>query len=156
MRVEFRPPTDADLAALAATMRAIDVKECALISGLGPREALDACMANACWAVAAEVAGAVVCIFGLSEDFLGEEAHPWMLCADGIERHARTLLEEAPRFVGDMARGYQRLANVVHADNRSAIRFLKWCGFEFGEVFHVKSEPFLPFAMAGLRAAEAA
>lgn len=146
MRVTFRPPTESDLDALAANMRAIDVKECEIISGLSPREALAEGVAGSPSVTVAEVDGRVVCAFGVAEaSFLGGDGYPWLLCAEGIERHARIMLTCAPRFVGEMQGACERLSNVVHADNRSAIRFLRWLGFSFGEMFHVKGEPFLPF-----------
>lgn len=147
MRVVFRAPTEADLDALAASMRPMDVKECDLIAGCAPREALAQCVANAEWSTVALIDGAPVCVFGLSEaSFLGGDAYPWMLCTKGIERHARTLLTCAPRFLGEMQAQSERLSNVVHGHNHSAIRFLRWCGFSFGEVFEVKGEPFLRFS----------
>lgn len=157
MRVIFRPPTPSDLDALAASMRAMDRKECAIISGLSPREALEEGVANSPNATVAEIDGQVVCAFGCADaSFLGGDGYPWLLCAEGIERHARTMLTCAPRFVGEMRGERERLSNVVHADNRSAIRFLRWLGFMFGEVFHVKGEPFLPFEWTRAEAREAA
>ncbi len=146
MRVTFRPPTESDLDYIAAHMREMDRKECELIAGLPPREALAQCVEGASAPIVAEIEGAPVCIFGVNDvSFLGGDGYPWMLCAEGIERHARAVLICAPRFIAEFQRGFERLTNVVHADNRSAIRFLKWCGFSFGEVFHVKGEPFLRF-----------
>lgn len=147
MQVIFREPTASDLDALAANMRPMDVLECRLIAGKAPREALQDCVDSAAWALAADVGGEIVCCFGLSEaTFFGDEAHPWMLCANGIERHARTVLVCARRFVAQMQRETETLCNIVHAHNRSAIRFLKWCGFAFGDQMTIKGEPFLNFS----------
>lgn len=144
--VTFRPPTESDLDALGATMRAMDVMECRAVSGLAPREALAEAVADSLWAYAAEIDGEVVCIFGVAPDgLLGEEAAPWMLCAEGIEHHAKAVMLCSKRFLLEMQAQFERLANVVHADNRSAIRFLKWCGFSFGETMMIEGEPFLVF-----------
>lgn len=146
MRAVFRPPTEQDLDALASRMRAMDVLECEIVAGLAPREALASCVAGAAWSSVMEIEGEVVCAFGVTEaDFYGDDAAPWMLCAEGVERHAKTILTLTPRFYGEMQQGRERLANLVHAHNRSAIRFIKWCGFEFGEEVSVRGEPFLPF-----------
>lgn len=156
MRVVFRPPTQSDLDALASSMRAMDVKECALIAGLAPREALAECVAGSENASVAVIDGKVVCAFGSIANFMGDEAHPWMLCAEGVEHHARALLVCAPRFLAAMRKPGQRLHNVVHADNRPAIRFLRWLGFVFGETFAMKGERFVTFEMAAPAMAEAA
>lgn len=146
MRVSFRPPTLSDLDAIAASMRPMDVKECEVVLGAPPREALSQCVAKAEWASVAEVDGKPVCIFGLTDDETSlDGGFPWMLSTDAIERHARIVLTVAPRFVGEMRAARERLANIVHAHNHSAIRFLKWCGFAFGETVKIKGEPFLQF-----------
>jgi hypothetical protein len=156
MRVTFRPPTPSDLDDLAARMREMDRKECELVAGLAPREALQQCVDGGEAATVAEVDGKVACIFGWTPaSFLGADGYPWMLCADGIEKHARILLTCAPRFLGEMQGECERLSNVVHAHNRSAIRFLAWCGFSFGEMLEVKGEPFIHFEWRR-QAAEAA
>ena len=145
-RVIFRPPTISDLDSLAADMRPLDVKECEIVAGLAPREALQEAV-NVCEnATAVEVEGKVICIFGCSEgSFLGNDGHPWMLSCDGIERYFRVVLTCAPRFFGEMTQTFEHLSNVVHADNHSAIRFLRWCGFSFGDLIEIKGEPFIHF-----------
>lgn len=147
MQVIFREPTVSDLDVLAATMRPMDVLECKLAGRREPREALEEGVANAAWVRVAEIDGEIVCCFGLTENsFLGDDGHPWMLCACGIERHARVVLICARRFLTQMQEETERLSNVVHAHNRSAIRFLKWCGFAFGEQLTIGGEPFLEFS----------
>ena len=144
--VTFRPPQEADLDWLAANMRAMDALECRVAGGHEPRQALAEGVDASLWCYVAEVDGKLVCAFGVAPDgLLGEEGAPWMLCAEGIERHAKAVLICARRFILEMRHQFERLANVVHADNRSAIRFLKWCGFEFGERFDINGEPFLAF-----------
>lgn len=155
--VTFRAPTESDIDYLAENMREMDVRECRLVGGSSPREALAEGVKGSLWAYVAEIDGKPVCLFGVASDgLLGDEGAPWMLSVEGIERHARTLLVCAPRFVRSMTETFERLANVVHADNRSAIRFLKWCGFEFGEVLIFGGERFFVFEMTRERARKAA
>lgn len=145
--VTFRQPTESDLDALAANMRGFDQIECRILGGHEPREALAEGVEQSLWSVAAEVDGQVVCVFGVAGDLLGEHASPWMLCAEGIERSARALLVFSRRFLAQMTEQFETLSNLVHADNRSAVRYLKWCGFEFGQGCSVAGEHFLPFTM---------
>ena len=146
--VTFRPPTEADLDYLALNMREMDVRECWLVGGVGPREALATGVRDSLWTYVAEIEGKPVSMFGVAPDgLLGDDGAPWMLSVEGVERHARTTLLCAPRFVRAMSDSFERLANVVHADNRSAIRFLTWCGFAFGQPVKIGGEAFLPFEM---------
>lgn len=144
----FRPPTKADIEAVAANMRAMDRRECEVLGKHGPKEALEEGVALSQWSFAAEIEGEVVCIFGVAaESMLSEDASPWLLGVEGIERHARELILGTKAYLGRMRAEYQTLANYVHAHNRPAIRYLKWCGFSFGEEIEVEGEPFLPFEM---------
>lgn len=142
------PPTYADLDYLAAHMREMDRVECDLMGGDVPREVLAQCVRDADWAYVAEVDGKPVCVFGMTtQDVFGGIAAPWFLAAEGIERHARALLQLSPAYINRMKGGCERLFNLVHAHNRSAIRYLKWCGFTMGDKVDVKGQPFILFEM---------
>lgn len=146
--ITFRPPTKSDIDYVARHMRPMDVMECRLMGGHGPHEALEAGIAHSTWCFAALVEDEPVCIFGVaSEGMLDDEGAPWLLAIRGIERHARALLVGTRAYLPRMTREYETLANVVHAHNRAAIRYLKWCGFKFGAPFDHEGEPFLPFEM---------
>lgn len=146
IQVKFRPPTESDLDFLAENMREHDVLECRLVGNVGPREALKQGAEGALWAYVALVKDEPIALFGVTPDgLLSDDASPWLLSIKGIERHAKVVMTCAPRFVAAMHESFERLSNVVHADNRSAIRFLKWCGFEFGETVEIGGAPFLPF-----------
>jgi hypothetical protein len=134
-----------DLDLLAEDMRPMDALECRLVAGLSPRDALSQCCERSARSTVAEIGGRIVCAFGVSEAFLIDEGYPWLLCANGIERYARAMLSHAPVFVEGMRSDYQRLSNVVHAHNKSAIRFLRWLGFVFTDEMTVKGEPFMAF-----------
>lgn len=144
----FRPPTAEDVAHVAERMRAADVLECRLLGRHGPKEALVNGIAHSLWAFAAEVDGETQCIFGVaSEGLLSEEGSPWLLGVDGIERHARELIAGTKAYLARMQLEFETLSNYVHANNRNAIRYLRWCGFSFGEPVEVDGEAFLPFEM---------
>jgi len=144
--IVFRPPTPADVKAIAANMRAYDKLECA-VAGLTPQQALEEGVAGSDWAVTAEVDEVPVCMFGVraSDDLLSDQGHPWMLCVDGIEAHVRHLVRYTRGYLEAMGEEFQTLSNLVHADNVNAIRFIRWCGFQLGAPVTVKGEAFLPF-----------
>lgn len=149
MSVTFRAPTPKDVAQLARTMRPIDALECRCVGGHEPEEALEEAVSASLWCYAAEVAGDVACMFGVAPgSLLDDEAAPWLLSADGIERHGRQVLAHARPFIERMRGDYERLYNVVHADNRAAIRFLRWGGFSFlDDALCYGGEPFWGFEM---------
>lgn len=99
--------------------------------------------------------GKVLAIFGDSrhDEFIGI---PWMVSSNAISRHARSFLVCCAEVIEDMRTRHQYLVNFADTRNNIAIRWLKWCGFEFfkpipygrgGELFH-------PFTMEGTACAE--
>ena len=115
-------------------MRAIDALECAEISGTFPIEALEAGVRESAFCRTAVVDGQPVCIFGVApEQTLGNVGAPWLLGVEGFETHALQILRHSRPFVAQMLSLYPHLRNLVHTDNRHAIRWLRWCGFTIGE-----------------------
>lgn len=147
MKVVFRPPTISDVHEIAANMRAMDRLECEVMGNHTPEEALRAGMAHG-QAVTAEIDGRPVAMFGLAQaSLLDDEAAPWLLGVEGMERYARVLVMHTKRYLTGMLEQCEALANYVHADNRNAIRFLRWCGFSFGEAIEKGGHLFVRFEM---------
>ncbi len=99
--------------------------------------------------------GQVIAIFGDSrhDEFIGI---PWMVSSNAITRHARAFLACCYAVIQDMRTRHCYLVNFADTRNNIAIRWLKWCGFEFfnaipygrdGELFH-------PFMMEGTACAD--
>lgn len=85
-------------------------------------------LARAAW-----IDGRLCCAYGVcTRTVLGAEGHPWMLATEAAEaepgiiaRRSRTeLLAVIPPHV-------TRLWNLVHEENRLAIRWLRWLRFRF-------------------------
>lgn len=145
----FRPPTQRDLASVALNMREADVLECKLMGQHTPLDALTEGVELSAWSFAAIVEDEPVCIFGVASDgLLADEGCPWLLSVNGIEKHAKAMLIGTRAYLSRMRQEYETLSNYVLADNRSAIRYLKWCGFDVGgQVIEVRGGLFLPFSM---------
>lgn len=147
MQWRFAEPTQADIIELASRMRACDRLECEALGQADLRQAVAESVDASEWACAAFVDGALVSIGGVSpQSLISDDAAPWMLSVEGIERYGRGVLAHAPRGLAFMQERYQRLSNVVHAHNRTAIRFIRWCGFSIGEAMEINGEQFLPFS----------
>ena len=142
-------PEDADL--LAPRMREIDCREVWAISRQEPAEALRRsleCSARA-WAIVVD--GLADCLFGVSRlgGLLGFVGSPWLLGSDVLDRPdvARDLfIRRLPAYDRELGRGFRRLENFVHAENKPAIRWLKWLGYNFApEPTLVNGEGFFHF-----------
>ena len=147
MNVVFRPPTDADVKAIAANMRAMDRLECEIMGEHSAEGALRAGIRHGD-TLTVEINGEPVAMFGLAQySILDDEAAPWLLGVEGMERYARVLLTHTKPILARMLGSCEALANYVHADNRNAIRFLRWCGFSFGEAIEKGGHLFVRFEM---------
>lgn len=143
----IRPAREEDIGALAPRMRSMDRLECWEMGRHTPTDALRLGLEQGTWTRAAIVDGEVWSMFGVTpKSLLGDTASPWMLNANGIERHARHIVRYSRGYVEAMLADYARLENWVHAENGIAIRWLKWCGFAFGPVVALESgAPFRKF-----------
>lgn len=81
-----------------------------------------------------------VCMFGVTPySILLGQGVPWMVGANGLRSWPaqRALLEMARPVVEAMHGTYPVLANAVHAENVSAMRWLSWLGFTLLEAVPV-------------------
>jgi hypothetical protein len=117
-------------------MREIDCREVWAMSRHEPAEALRLSLecSERAWAIVVD--GLVDGLFGVSRlgGMLGFVGSPWLLGSDVLERPdvAREIfLRRLPAYDRELGRGFNRLENFVHAENRKAIRWLEWLGYSF-------------------------
>ena len=117
LAVEFRAPTEADIADLAANMREQDVVE---VRACG-RTDLHAAIAEQvrrsamCWACFVD--GELAAIFGCAPggSMLDPTGVPWLLGTDLIPKHRRIFVRVSPPYIARMLAAFPRLSNAVHA-----------------------------------------
>ncbi|GHV58467.1 hypothetical protein FACS189460_6000 [Deltaproteobacteria bacterium] len=73
---------------------------------------------------------------------------PWLLGSDLLERPevSREFIRQSRPHLAELEPGFRKLHNLVHAENKLAIRWLKWLGFSLAAAplkFH--EEPFFYF-----------
>lgn len=137
--VDYRKPTGADAAELAANLRPQDLAELHALGFTDMEHVVTHCVLLSDWCLAARVDGALACIFGV-----GQGGSPWMLGTPVVARRSRILAREAPRYIRKMLDDNPRLVNRVHARNSVAVRWLQRVGFTLhpatpeanGEMFH--------------------
>lgn len=133
MEVRFEVASRFHVELVAANAREVDVAEMEAC-GMSVKEALEMSLDAADWAIYAEVRGRPACMFGVTKAHWNADVGiPWMLGTNVVTRCARQLLKHSPRFIDEMLLDYPVLINMVHCDNKPAIRFLRRMGFRFGE-----------------------
>lgn len=130
--IEARPE---HVAHVAADMRAADVDEIWSSGHLTPTEALELSLEYSlkCWTVLVD--GAPAAMFGVSRSSCVNTGVPWLLATNRFRLAKKVFLKLSPGYISTMLGTTPRLFNFVKADNEQSIRWLKWCGFRFGEPF---------------------
>lgn len=142
--VTFRRPEQADIGKLLVSMRELDLQEIIAASGPDPWETLRRSLAYSTSAVAADLDGRLLALFGLAPvGMLSDTASPWCLATPALETKAGMLTRVARGYFRAAQRDYPRLVNYVDARNLPSIAWLKIMGFT------LSPEP-VPFGWAQL------
>jgi hypothetical protein len=99
-----------------------------------------------CWT--AIVDGEPIAIFGVVMKGAGQ-GRPWMVGTTALDRHRLKFTKGCQAVIDEMLSVFPVLENVVDTRNKRNIRWLRWLGFEFGEIIFVglQSLPFITFRM---------
>ena len=130
--VEIGPVEPGDVEQMLREMRAVDRAE-VLALGFDVETGLRGSIANSHFARTARISGRLVAIGGCARHpgsaLLAPIAVPWLVGTDVLTRYPGVLQREARRYIAAMLEVYPHLTNVVHIENRVAIRWLKRLGF---------------------------
>lgn len=140
--------TPAIIDALLTDLRPIDRLEMSCMLPTDQREGLLSMVARARRCRAVTVNGRLTCIFGVSAaGVLSNEGCPWMLGTSALATPAgrRAVIAESRVGLTWLAQDFDRLWNVVAAENVEAIRWLRWLGFEFGDSTIIRRHEFRYF-----------
>lgn len=133
--------------AVAASLRPADAAEVWALARHSPLEAVTRSLEIPGEAYAFLVDDEPLAVFGCAETEVAEVGSPWLLGAEGVERHARKFLELGRSYVAHWAHEYTDLYNVVDQRNERSIDWLGRLGFTFGEPIPLGPDatPFIPF-----------
>ena len=124
------PAVAAHVEALAPRLREADRREIRAAFGRPAEAILGAGFRNAkrCWTV---LAGArPIAMFGVGRRPQPQIGTAWLLASVEFERYGRQLRREGPYWVDALMIGHEVLTNFVPDENRAAVRWLTWLGFE--------------------------
>ena len=137
--------TDAFL--LVPKLRTADVLEAKLL-GMDPqRELVDGVICSR-WALTLERNYEPIAIFGVRQSGHSREVGvPWFVGSNEVAKCGRALQRWSPVYIAAMLHQFPTLANVVHADNAVALRWLRRSGFRVEAARPVRAGWFHPFSM---------
>ena len=139
---EIVPATSQHASELSLTMRKADRDEVVAQADVHPAFGLGYSIGNSekSWAGLAD--GEVLCLFGVAakDEMDATVGAPWMLGSDALVTHQRAFLRGCHGVVAEMQSMFPVLENHVDARNTTAIRWLRWLGFDI-----FATEPYGPF-----------
>ena len=130
VRARVVPAVAAHVRELAPRVREADRREVQAAFGRPADVVLTTGFRNArrCWTVLA--GRRPVAMFGVGRRPQPRIGTAWLLASDDFDRFRGQLRREGPYWVDVLMAGHDVLANFVPAENRVAIRWLTWLGFE--------------------------
>ena len=149
------PAVAGHIPGLAANMREADRRELWAMARLDPETALWISLNRSVKAYAALTgAGETIQMWGVSRHggLLGFVGSPWLLGSKILDRPevSREYIRQSRVYARELEAGFRRLENWVHAENRLAIRWLRWLGYSLAPApIQVNGDSFYHFWKEG-------
>lgn len=137
--------------AIAANMREADRREVWASHRHTPEQALAAALERSELAWTCSIGNMPAFMWGVARNgsLITYRGAPWLLGTPAISQRRVCLefLRQCPAYVARMQARFPRLENLVHAQNRRSLRWLRWLGFtvETATPVIIHDEPFFVF-----------
>lgn len=131
MTITYRSSTIEDAAEITPNLRASDVEELTRSYGPNLEECIRKSIKGSDSVESAMSDGKVVAILGI---YAGGEGIgiPWMVSTDASRKFIRNILQDAKAHVLEWEKKYPIQLNMVYAENKITIRWLKAIGYTIG------------------------
>ena len=134
IKYQIVPTTLEHIAELSRTMRDDDVREIWASSHHSPKTALMLGFHGTDKPYTGLADDEVICIFGIGQrSFVSDWVQPWLLGSISLPKHAKMFLRLNKSMLEMLRSRHPRLRNYVDARNKTAIRWVRWLGFEIKE-----------------------
>lgn len=146
--LECVPCTLEHIEQLKPRMREADRVELELATGQSPEFILEESFRVSDKTFAYLEDGIVLCVFGVTAHPQMEGAGiPWLIASEEAVSKVHRFIRRCKEVIDELSAPYRVLLNMVHAENKVAIRWLIWCGFKFLPAVEVgpKNALFMPF-----------
>lgn len=138
--IEVVPATARHVNRIAKGMAAIDAKECRTM-GHSPKEALRLGLRQSTVAGTVMLDGQPIAMFGVvTSSLITGAGRVWLLMTDEARAQSKALVVLGRKITEALHNEFDILHNHVHADNRRAVRWLRFLGYEVGPVVEIRGE----------------
>ncbi len=133
---------------IAQNMRLSDRREIYYLSLLSPAAAIRSCMAFSDMAYTAMADGVPFLMWGVTRrTFVSDVGNPWLLGTDEANNHQYRFGRQTLTYFAEMSSRFERMENYALAENKRALRWIKWAGFDIYETlpYGAFGAPFVRF-----------
>lgn len=150
MITKIVPATQDHVDAMKGKLRAVDEQEVRATSGMSADDSMSLGLKRStlCWVLLADEKP--VAIFGVvPQTVLGTIGVPWLLATNDLPKFTKEVVKSSRPYIEKMLNRFPYLQNWSDERNVTARRWLKWCGFIFGqpELYGVERRKFSRFYM---------
>ena len=78
---------------------------------------------------------------------IDDETYIWMLGTEDVYKYRIEFLKRCREWVWGFVDVYEKVFNLVHVDNKLAIRWLEWCKAEFSDPIQINGHNFKKFTI---------
>lgn len=131
-----RKASKEDAVSLAPRLRPVDVKEVRVLTGMDPLASLLNGVGHDARSIVADDGHTIIGMFGVTPTSLPGVGAAWLLASDELvsnRSHSRQFIRECRAWMWWMHTKYPVIGNTILDENRVAIRWLRWLGFQFYE-----------------------
>ena len=128
-----RPAKLADSLELAPKIRKGDRQEIMASDGASPLEALviPFTQKNAkIYSIIGTQSEGVIGMFGSTPSKEKGYGVVWLLSSEDLFKHTKQFIQECPKWINDMSKGYEYVYNFVDERNWKSLKWLQFLGFE--------------------------
>ena len=139
-----------DALRMSQDLRFEDARELKACWGASAQAGLTQCLLNSHRAVAIKLMDKPAALLGVTSVRHRRYSYgiPWLLASDDFFRERKSIVTSSRPWIADLLRDYDFLSNMTDIRNDAHVRWLKWCGFIFGEVHEkqgIQGEDFVEF-----------
>lgn len=124
----IRAATTEDARFVAKNLREDDQLELCAMGHSDISAAVMQSFERSCFVRVATINGVPAILYGVGKS-AGETGIPWMLATPAISIFSRAFVRGCRHEVEQMQGMFPKLANMVHHNNKTAMRWLQWLGF---------------------------
>lgn len=90
----------------------------------------------------------IVCMWGIDRgSMLTNSAFIWLVTCQGVDEHSFIFVRHSQKRLEDLKKRYSFIHGIVQADNEQSVRWLRWLGFQLGDVEFVNGYALRKFSM---------